>query len=97
VFYAFGVNQYNMNNKACKENKDCIHAEVDCVNRLKKSEKVVPINLLVFRTNNNGSNLMNAKPCSNCINAINFTLRRKNYKLKKLSYTNENGEICVLC
>ena len=45
-----------MNNKACKENKDCIHAEVDCVNRLKKSEKVVPINLLVFRTNNNGSN-----------------------------------------
>lgn len=97
MFYAFGVNQYNMNNKASVLNKDCIHAEVDCINRLKKSEKVVPINLLVFRTNNSGSNLMNAKPCMNCINAINFTLRRKNYRLKKLSYTNEIGEICVLC
>jgi hypothetical protein len=52
---------------------------------------------LVFRTNNNGSNLMNAKPCINCINAINFTLKRKNYNLKKLSYTNEDGEICVMC
>ena len=60
-------------------------------------QKLVTINLLVFRTNNKGSNLMNAKPCTNCINAINFTLKRKNYRLKKLSYTNEDGNICVLC
>ena len=46
MFYAFGHNQYNMNNKASKENKDCIHAEVDCVNRLKKSEKINPINIM---------------------------------------------------
>ena len=45
-----------MNNKASASNKDCIHAEVDCVNRLKKSEKVCPINLIVFRTNNSGTN-----------------------------------------
>ena len=85
-----------MNNKASVSNKDCIHAEVDCINHLKKSEKLVPINLLVFRTNNKGNNLMNAKPCINCINAINFTLKRKNYRLKKLCYTNEDGNICVL-
>jgi deoxycytidylate deaminase len=97
VFYAFGHNQYNMNNKACKENNDCVHAEVDCVSRLKKSEKINPISLIVFRTNNSGTKLMNAKPCANCIKTINFTLKSKNYRLKKLCYSDENGEICVLC
>tara|TARA_B100000900_G_scaffold415334_1_gene444839 strand:- start:734 stop:1024 length:291 start_codon:yes stop_codon:yes gene_type:complete len=94
VFYAFGHNQYNLNNKASEENKDCIHAEVDCVNRLKKSEKTSHINLLVFRTNNNGDKLMNAKPCENCLKTIDFTLKRKNYKLKKLCYSDINGNIC---
>jgi len=85
-----------MNNKASAYNKDCIHAEVDCVNRLKKSEKVCPINLIVFRTNNNGDKLMNAKPCDCCLKTIDFTLKRKNYKLKKLSYSDENGNICII-
>jgi len=85
-----------MNNKASSENKDCIHAEVDCVNRLKKSEKVCPINLIVFRTNNNGDKLMNAKPCDCCLKTIDFTLKRKNYRLKKLSYSDENGNICFI-
>ena len=57
-------------NKASYENKDCVHAEVDCVSRLKKSEKPHPINLIVFRTNNKGDKLMNAKPCECCIKAI---------------------------
>ena len=83
-------------NKASNENKDCVHAEVDCVERLKKSEKMSPINLIVFRTNNNGSKLMMAKPCENCLKTIDFTLKRKNYKLKKLCYTNENGTICYM-
>ena len=83
-----------MNNKASKENKDCIHAEVDCVSRLKKSEKPHPINLIVFRTNNKGDKLMNAKPCECCIKTIEFTLKRKNYKLKKISYSDDNGNIC---
>jgi hypothetical protein len=97
VFYAFGVNQYNMNNKASKENNDCVHAEVDCVSRLKNSDKINHISLIVFRTNNKGDKLMNAKPCVNCIKAINFTLKSKNYRLKKLCYSDENGEICVYC
>ena len=96
MFYAFEHNQYNLNNKASKENKDCIHAEVDCVYRLKKSEKPCPINLMVFRTNNKGDKLMNAKPCKNCLNTINFTLQKKNYILKKIYYTNENGNIIYL-
>jgi len=96
VFYAFGHNQYNLNNKACAENKDNIHAEVDCVQRLKKSEKIAHISLLVFRTNNNGIKLLNAKPCACCIKTIDFTLKQKNYKLKKLFYSDENGNIISL-
>ena len=96
VFYAFGHNQYNLNNKASKENKDNIHAEVDCVNRLKKSEKRAHINLIVFRTNNAGDKLMNAKPCECCLKTIDFTLKQKNYKLKKLCYSDENGKIVIL-
>lgn len=96
VFYAFGHNQYNINNKACEENKDNIHAEVDCVKSLKKSEKISHINLIVFRTNNAGNKLLNAKPCICCIKTIDFTLKQKNYKLKKIYYTDENGNIITL-
>ncbi len=96
MFYAFGVNRYNVNLKASAENNDCIHAEVDCVTSLKKSEKKQPLNILVFRTNNKGDSLMNAKPCKNCLNTINFTLQKKNYILKKIYYTNENGNIIYL-
>ena len=96
MFYAFGHNQYNLNNKTSKENKDNIHAEVDCVNRLKKSEKRAHINLIVFRTNNAGDKLMNAKPCECCLKTIDFTLKQKNYKLKKLCYSDENGKIVIL-
>ncbi len=86
-----------MNNKASKENNDCVHAEVDCVSRLKKSGKINHISLIVFRTNNSGTKLMNAKPCQSCVKTINITLKSKNYRLKKLCYSDENGEICVYC
>ena len=35
---------------------------------------------------------MMAKPCCNCLKTIDFTLKKKNYKLKKLIYTDENGD-----
>lgn len=96
MFYAFGVNQYNVSFKASAKNNDCIHAEVDCVTNLKKSEKPQPLNILVFRTNNKGDALMNAKPCQNCLKSIDFNLKRKNYVLKKIYYTNEDGNIIYL-
>jgi hypothetical protein len=80
-------------NKKSDTFADCVHAEVDCVERLKKSKKKATINLLVFRTNNKGDKLMMAKPCDNCIHVIDFTLKKKNYKLKKIIYTNENGDL----
>ena len=39
---------------------------------------------------------MMAKPCDNCLKTIDFTLKRKNYHLKKLCYSDENGEIIVM-
>ncbi len=93
MFYAFGFNQYNINNSACSTCSDSLHAEVDCVRRLRKAKKKQVINICVFRTNNKGDSLMMAKPCENCINSINTILRQKNYRLKKLLYTNEKGEV----
>ena len=93
MFYAFGYNQYNICEKASCQDCDSIHAEVDCVLKLKKVEKPKSINLCVFRTNNKGNALMMAKPCDNCIQAINYNLKKKNYVLKKLLYTDEEGKL----
>ena len=82
MFYAFGFNQYNRYNT--------IHAEVDCMNRLKKMEKLTDISIIVFRTNNRGDSLLMSKPCDNCIRSIRHTLNWKNYRLKNLYYTDNN-------
>ena len=85
MFYTYGQNYYNIG-----PNFQTIHAEVDCVNKLKKREKKTRINLIVFRTNNKGDCYMMAKPCRNCLNTIDITLEKKNYVLKKLYYTENN-------
>ena len=59
--------------------------------KLKKSHKQKDLCVFVFRTNNKGDKLMNAKPCNNCYNCINLSLKNKNYKLKKIYYSDENG------
>ena len=82
MFYAFGFNQYNSSNT--------IHAEVDCMNRLKKMEKLTDISIIVFRTNNQGDYLLMSKPCDNCMRSIRHTLHWKNYRLKNLYYTDNN-------
>ena len=82
MFYAFGFNQYNRYNT--------IHAEVDCMNRLKKMCKLTDISIIVFRTNNRGDSLLMSKPCDNCLRSIRHTLHWKNYRLKNLYYTDNN-------
>ena len=84
------MNYYNIRNSASNTYCDSLHAEVDCVNRLKRQEKQTKINMIVFRTNNSGDSYMMAKPCKNCINTIDKTLHRKNYLLKRLYYTDNN-------
>ena len=82
MFYAFGFNQYHRYNTT--------HAEVDCMNRLKKMEKLTDISIIVFRTNNQGDSLLMSKPCDNCMRSIRHTLHWKNYRLKNLYYTDNN-------
>ena len=47
-------------------------------------------------TNNKGDKLMMAKPCQNCLNTIDFTLKKKNYKLKKIIYTDDAGKFVYI-
>lgn len=89
VFYAFGMNRYNIDLKF-----KTIHAEMEAMNKLKKSEKTKKVNIVVFRINNAGTKLCMAKPCKNCVCGIKRTLEEKNYKLRgnKCWFTNEDGE-----
>ena len=93
VFYAYGINQYNVDYKFTS-----IHAEIDAVSKLKRSEKTKKINMIVFRVNNSGTKLCMAKPCSDCIKGIKRNLKYKNYKLKanKCWYTNVDGDFSFI-
>ena len=89
VFYKTGINYYNVENKKLKTR----HAEVDVLQKLRptKTKKLKNINLLVFRTNNKGNKLMNAKPCQSCLNYYKKNINRKGYRLKNIYYTDENS------
>lgn len=82
VFYAYGYNKYEMS-----MNHDTIHAEVDATMKLKKSDKLKPIDVFVFRIDKTFEKNMLAKPCENCINYMKINLARKNYKLRKIYFT----------
>ena len=67
AFYETGINYYNVDSNYLKTR----HAEVDVLQKLKPikiKKKLKKINLLVYRTNKKGNNLMMAKPCINCLN-----------------------------
>ena len=90
IFYGVGVNQYNVDGKY-----RTIHAEVDVVNKLKKSIKSKRVNMLVFRVNKQGQICM-SKPCVNCMRTIKRKLKDKNYRCSKIYYTEQNGDINFL-
>ena len=89
MFYAYGINQYNIDFKFTT-----IHAEIDAVSKLKPSRKRKEVKMIVFRVNNSGTKLCMAKPCCNCVKGIKDGFNHKNYRLKanKCWYTNESGE-----
>ena len=49
------------------------------MNNLKKTHKQKNISIFVYRTNNKGDKLMMAKPCQNCLNSIEFNLKKKKF------------------
>ena len=90
VFYSNGINYYEIN-----KNHDTLHAEVDSIMNLpvNKKKKKIKVNMFVSRTNPKGNRLMMAKCCDSCLKYIHTNLPKKGYKLNKIYYTNEEGEI----
>ena len=93
VFYAQGINHYNIN-----DNHDTIHAEVDCIEKLKKikynlKKKFKKVNVLVIRTNPKGTELLMSKPCKNCQKYLEENLYVNGFKLNKIYYTDKNAII----
>ncbi len=94
--YSSGMNLYNtdLNSKFKRCIPQVVHAEENTVEKLKVSEKNKPIDIVVFRTNKSGSDLRMAKSCTNCKHVMNKILIQKNWKPRKLIFTDENGELC---
>lgn len=67
---------------------------MDCLKKLKKQDKKVQVDVLVFRITKNNQYL-NAKPCNSCYNSILCLLSKKNYLLSNIYYTDENN-LCIL-
>ena len=86
VFYVTGYNQYNIDLKI-----KSLHAEVDAINKLKYSEKKKKIILVVFRINKKGDKYLMSKPCCHCMKYIESQLEKKNYKLYRGFYSDNNG------
>jgi hypothetical protein len=90
VFYAVGVNQYDIDGKGTS-----LHAEMDAVQKLKdltKTKKTQTcVFAIVFRVNNAGTRLLMSKPCCHCIAGMKRALDKKNYKLHKGWYSTDDG------
>jgi len=105
---SYGNNKYmdNINkNRNINQRHKCInkkvrvktiHAESDAVNRLppimKINKKKMNINLVVIRVNKLG-NLCNSMPCMHCIKMMYIKPRNMGYKIDKVYYSDNNGEI----
>ena len=83
---SFGQNHYpnNFYNPS-------IHAEHDAINKLPFSRKKQKINILVLRFNSN--KLCMSKPCDKCINMMYNLFPKKGYIIKKIYYSDANGNI----
>ena len=90
------MNLYNtdMNIHFRNQIPQTIHAEENTVHKLKTSEKNKPIDIVVFRTNKNGSSLLMAKSCDNCKRIMKKVFLLKNWKPRKLIFTDDNGQLC---
>lgn len=97
MFYSLGINQYGVSKRLNKNNYyDSLHAEIDAIQKLpiNKKNKMIKINVFVFRISRSKKrNLMLAKCCDACYNGLYKIAKQKNYKIKNIYFTNEDG--CV--
>lgn len=97
MFYSTGINQYNVSRRLTSDNfYDSLHAEVDAIQKLpiNKSKKKIKINVFVYRiSRSKNHNLVMAKCCDNCYKTLYKVANEKNYRIKNIYYTNDNGQI----
>ena len=97
MFYSLGMNQYGVSKRLNKDNYyDSLHAEMDAMNKLliNKKNKMIKINIFVFRISRSKKrNLMLAKCCDNCYKGLYSIAKQKNYKIKNIFFTNNEGVI----
>ena len=96
MFYEIGYNKYNINLRSLSTHPKTVHAEIDVCMKMRCTKKVKKVNLLVVRTNPAGTKLLMAKPCNHCIINSKRILNSKGYKLNKIIYSNEEGELITL-
>ncbi len=74
------------------------HAEEMAIEKIKKNrkKKLTNVSLIVIRISYGSTpdfyNLTNSRPCVACISKIN-NIRRIGYKISKIYFSNENGDI----
>jgi hypothetical protein len=76
-----------------------VHAEADAINKLqyikskksKKPKKTISVDMLVIKVLRNGK-LSNSAPCVKCLKSIANAIT-KGYKINKVYYSNETGNI----
>lgn len=61
---------------------------------INKKNKMIKINVFVFRiSRSKKKNLMLAKCCNNCYKSIYEIAKKKNYKVKNIYFTNNDGVV----
>lgn len=76
-----------------------IHAEVDAMLKLpyqKKTKRMKQINLAVFTTNRDGTILRMSKCCRNCLKSIDVIAKKKNYRVNRIYYIDEEGMLKII-
>jgi hypothetical protein len=71
-----------------------IHAEEDVINKLKpkKRSNLISVDMLVIKVKRDGT-LSNSLPCVHCLRTIADMPVVKGYKINKVYYSNDNGDI----
>ena len=88
VFYGNdGINEYNVNGIKT------IHAEINAINKIKKSNNNRKVIMVVYRTNKTGSNLLCSRPCLHCLKQSFIQLYKKNYCIYRFYFFNESNKL----
>ena len=76
-----------------------IHSEIDAINKLRnkssfcKKNRFKNVDLLVIKISKTGSHLGLSKPCNHCIAGISNIPIKYGFKIKKILYSDQNGNI----